>query len=45
MERHAVIQALENTGIEADARASIRTIAEENDTEPSVIFEALRQMK
>lgn len=45
MEPDTVIQALKNVGIKADARASIRTIAEENDTEPSVIFEALRQMK
>ena len=39
-----IIQELENNGITAEGKWSVKKIAEENDTEPSVIFEAIRQL-
>ncbi len=41
----SIIRRLHNVGIHADGKWSIKRIAEENDTESSTIFEAIRQMQ
>ncbi|MEA2068042.1 MAG: hypothetical protein U9P12_02465, partial [Verrucomicrobiota bacterium] len=41
----ATIKGLKGLGIEASAKASMKTIAEKNDMAPSSVFEAIRQLE
>lgn len=45
LDQPQIIKRLEDNGIVAKGEWSIKRIAEENDTEPSIIFEAIRQLK